>query len=124
MAESTIDCYGVREKYCSLADKPWLISQIRPSEQANVFFFFKMKRTGILFGCMIIPLILWKHRNRVVFQKLLPSLNRLTMACREFPISSACLLPRSKKTSSNMLHMRCYTINHLLKQVMSIMFMC
>ena len=36
MAESTVDWFGVREKYCSLADKPWLISQIRPSEQALV----------------------------------------------------------------------------------------
>ena len=26
----------MREKYCSSADKPWLISQIRPSEQADV----------------------------------------------------------------------------------------
>ena len=32
--ESTVGWFGVREKYCSLADKPWLISQIRPSEQA------------------------------------------------------------------------------------------
>ena len=35
MAESTVGWFGVREKYCSLADKPWLISQIRPSEQAD-----------------------------------------------------------------------------------------
>ena len=35
MAESTIDCYGVREKYCSLADKPRLINQIRAAEQAD-----------------------------------------------------------------------------------------
>jgi len=34
MAESTVGWFGVREKYYSLADKPWLISQIRPSEQA------------------------------------------------------------------------------------------
>jgi len=36
MAESTVGWFGVREKYYSLADKLWLISQIRPSEQANV----------------------------------------------------------------------------------------
>ena len=35
MAESTVVWFGVREKYCSLADKPWLISQIRSSEQAG-----------------------------------------------------------------------------------------
>ena len=34
MAESTVGWFGVIQKYCSLADKPWLISQIRPSEQA------------------------------------------------------------------------------------------
>ena len=34
MAESTVGWFGVRGKYCSLADKPWLISQIRPNEQA------------------------------------------------------------------------------------------
>ena len=33
MAESTTDWFGVREKYYLLADKPWLISQIRSSEQ-------------------------------------------------------------------------------------------
>jgi len=35
MAESTIGWFGVREKYYLLADKSWLISQIRPSEQAG-----------------------------------------------------------------------------------------
>lgn len=35
MAESTVSWFGVREKYYSLADKPWLINQIRPSEQAD-----------------------------------------------------------------------------------------
>jgi len=35
MAESNIDWFDVREKYCSLADKPGLISQIRTSEQAE-----------------------------------------------------------------------------------------
>jgi len=34
MTESTVGWFGVREAYCSLADKPRLISQIRPSEQA------------------------------------------------------------------------------------------
>ena len=34
MAESTVGWFGAREKYYSLADKPWLISQIRSSEQA------------------------------------------------------------------------------------------
>jgi len=34
MTESTVGWFGVREKYCSLADKPWLISQIRPKEHA------------------------------------------------------------------------------------------
>jgi len=34
MTESTVGWFGVREKYCSLADKPWLISQIRASDQA------------------------------------------------------------------------------------------
>jgi len=34
MAESTAGWFGMREKYYSLADKPWFISQIRPSEQA------------------------------------------------------------------------------------------
>jgi len=33
-AESTVGWFGVREKYCSLADKLWLISQTRQSEQA------------------------------------------------------------------------------------------
>ena len=37
MAENTVDWFSVREKYYSLAYKPWLISQIRPSEQANDF---------------------------------------------------------------------------------------
>ena len=35
MAESTVGWFGVIEKYCSLADKTWLISQIRPNEQAE-----------------------------------------------------------------------------------------
>jgi len=35
MVESTVGWFGVREKYCSLADKPWLISQTRPSEHAK-----------------------------------------------------------------------------------------
>jgi len=35
MAESTVGWFGVREKYCSLADKPWIISQIRPSEPSD-----------------------------------------------------------------------------------------
>ena len=35
MAENTIGWFGVREKYYLLADKSWLISQIRPSEQAG-----------------------------------------------------------------------------------------
>ena len=35
MAESTVGWFGVREKYCLLADKTWLISQIRLSEQAE-----------------------------------------------------------------------------------------
>ena len=34
MAESIVGWFSAREKYCSLADKPWIISQIRPSEQA------------------------------------------------------------------------------------------
>ena len=34
-AESTVGWFGVREKYCSLADKTWLINQIRPSEQTD-----------------------------------------------------------------------------------------
>ena len=37
MAKSTVGWFGVREKYYSLADKPWLISQIRPNEQADCF---------------------------------------------------------------------------------------
>jgi len=32
MAESTVGWFGVKEKYCSLADKPWLISQIQPGK--------------------------------------------------------------------------------------------
>ena len=35
MAKSTVDWFDVREKYCSLADKLWLISRIRPNEQAE-----------------------------------------------------------------------------------------
>jgi len=35
MAESTTGWFGVREKYCSLTDKPRLISQIRAAEQAD-----------------------------------------------------------------------------------------
>ena len=35
MTESTVGWFSVREKYYSLADKPWLISRIRPSEQAD-----------------------------------------------------------------------------------------
>ena len=35
MAESTMNWFGVREKYYSLTDKSWLINQIRPSEQAG-----------------------------------------------------------------------------------------
>ena len=35
MAESIIDWFGVGKKYCSLADKSWLISQIQPNEQAD-----------------------------------------------------------------------------------------
>ena len=34
MAESTVVWFGMRKKYCSLDDKSWLISQIRPNEQA------------------------------------------------------------------------------------------
>jgi len=36
MAESTVGWFNVREKYCSLADKPWLISQIQASKQPLV----------------------------------------------------------------------------------------
>ena len=36
MAESNVGWFGVREKHCSLANKPWLISQIRLSEQAGL----------------------------------------------------------------------------------------
>ena len=32
MTESTVAWFGVREKYRLLADKPWLISQIRPNK--------------------------------------------------------------------------------------------
>ena len=32
MAENTVGWFGVREKYYSLADKPWLISQMRASQ--------------------------------------------------------------------------------------------
>ena len=35
MAKNIVGWFGVREKYCSLTDKSWLISQIRPSEQAD-----------------------------------------------------------------------------------------
>ena len=35
MAESTVGWFGVREKYYSLTDKPWLISQISPNEHAQ-----------------------------------------------------------------------------------------
>ena len=38
MAESTAGWFGVREKYCTLADKPRLISQIRADEQAECGF--------------------------------------------------------------------------------------
>ena len=41
MAESTVGWFGVREKYYLLADKTWLISQIRPSEQAIYSSFAK-----------------------------------------------------------------------------------
>ena len=34
MAKNTVGWFSVREKYYSLADKPWLISQIRLNEQA------------------------------------------------------------------------------------------
>ena len=43
MAESTDGWFGVREKYYSLADKPWLISQIRSSEQVAL----TLERIGI-----------------------------------------------------------------------------
>jgi len=33
MAESTVGRFGVREKYCSLAEKVWLISQTSPNER-------------------------------------------------------------------------------------------
>ena len=33
MTESTVGWFDVSEKYYSLADKPWLISQIRASEK-------------------------------------------------------------------------------------------
>jgi len=39
MTKSTVGWFGVREKYCSLAEKPWLISQIRSNEQANFSWF-------------------------------------------------------------------------------------
>ena len=41
MAKSTVGWFGVREKYCSLADKTWLISQIRLSERAEPRMFSK-----------------------------------------------------------------------------------
>jgi len=44
MAESIVGWFGMREKYCSLVDKPWLISQIRASEQVD----------GVAFGIVII----------------------------------------------------------------------
>jgi len=34
MGKNTVDWFSMREKYCSLTDKSWLISQMRPSEQA------------------------------------------------------------------------------------------
>ena len=48
MAESTVGWFGVKEKYCSLADKPWLISQIRPSEQAEVYEFTPCTDHGVI----------------------------------------------------------------------------
>jgi len=46
MAESTVGWFGVREKYCLLADKSWLISQIRANEQtddpADISLHFRM----------------------------------------------------------------------------------
>ena len=42
MAESIVGWFGAREKYCSLTDKSWLISQIRPSEQAEYSYKGKM----------------------------------------------------------------------------------
>jgi len=34
MAESTVGWFGVREKYCSLTEKIWLISQTSPNERS------------------------------------------------------------------------------------------
>ena len=52
MAKSTVGWFDVREKYCSLADKPWLINQIRPNEQADDRFnmvHVLLKPYGLLF---------------------------------------------------------------------------
>ena len=51
MAESTVGWFGVREKYGSLADKPWLIGQIRASEQAEVLL-LALLAFGISSICM------------------------------------------------------------------------
>jgi len=49
MAESTVGWFDVRKKYCSLADKQWLISQIRPSEQADNLYHYSSYRASKLF---------------------------------------------------------------------------
>ena len=52
MAESTVGWFGVREKYGSLADKPWLIGQIRASEQAEALLLTLLLAFGISSICM------------------------------------------------------------------------
>jgi len=50
MAESIVGWFGVREKYYSLAVKPWLISQIQSSEQAISYHIKHHERTAIFFS--------------------------------------------------------------------------
>ena len=53
MAESTVGWFGMREKYYSLVDKPWLISQIRPSKRAVFLALFVKKNCLALFAMMV-----------------------------------------------------------------------
>ena len=62
MAESTIGWFSVREKCYSLADKPWLISQIR------VKFFFVT--SDVSEGCQEGFLILIKKQIAEPIRKL------------------------------------------------------
>jgi len=66
MTESIVGRFGVRKKYCSLADKLWLISQIRRSEPADRLwwaFFGPSRDIKRYQNCNLDLIFYWSTKN-------------------------------------------------------------